>query len=312
MLDADPEDADALRIADEIAQARRPLTETDGFVSTQNDGLVTSGGRLRHGVSVNNGLGVIGAQFRAAILDPEEGEEVRFASAGVFGRNRFNDMVEINASMFLNRVESGSDSRYEPTYDVWLTLWPSDMMRFDISTSRSYFDDVKSIEKNILMETVGLSMDLQADPDLRFSARGSYGFISDGNRRIFAQAEAERRVLRRNPTVFAGARYTYTGFSEPELDNGYFNTAWLHSIEATLRGEWQPAPGWDLAAAANAGYEWQPDESKPIWGGALSASYAPNGNIGFDLGISHQNSNLSGGSDAFIRTTVSGGLDIRW
>jgi hypothetical protein len=221
-------------------------------------------------------------------------------------------MVELDASLFLNRVETESETRYEPTYDVWLTLWPSDMMRFDISTSRSSFDDVDSIEKNTLMETVGLSMDLQADPDLRLSARGSYGFISDGNRRIFAQAEAERRVLRHMPTVFAAARYTYTGFSEPALDNGYFNTAWLHSIEATLRAEWQPAPGWGIGAVANAGYEWQADESKPIWGGVLSASYTPNSSITFGLDTSHQNSNLSGGSDAFIRTTFSGGLDIRW
>lgn len=312
MLEADPEDADALRIEGEIAQAQRPLSEVDGFVSTQNNGLATSGGRLRHGVSVNDGLGVVGAQFRTAILDPEEGEDVRIAGAGVFGRNRFNDMVEINASLFLNRVETESESRYEPTYDVWLTLWPSDMMRFDLSTSRTYFDDVESMEKEIVMETVGLSMDIQADPDLRFSARGSYGFISDGNHRIFAQAEAERRVLRRMPTVFAGARYTYTSFSEPELANGYFNTAWLHSIEATLRAEWQPAPGWYIGGGASAGYEWQPEESKPIWGGVLSTSYAPNSSVAFALDVSHQNSNLTGGSDAFIRTTVSGGLDIRW
>lgn len=312
MLAANPEDSDALRIEGEIAQARRPLSEVDGFVSTQNDGLVTSGGRLRHGVSVNEGLGVIGAQFRAAILDPEEGDDVRIAGAGVFGRNRFSDMVELNASLFLNRIETGEETRIEPTYDAWLTLWPSDMLRFDISASRSFFDDVESIEKDIAMETVGLSMDVTPDQDHRFSARGSYGFISDGNRRIFAQAEAERRVLRRSPAVFAGARYTYTSFADPERDNGYFNTAWLHSIEATLRAEWQPAPGWDIGASANAGYEWQPDEAKPIWGGAVSASYAPNDSVAFALDVSHQNSNLSGGSDGFIRTTVSGGLDIRW
>jgi tetratricopeptide (TPR) repeat protein len=312
MLDADPKDADALRIDGEIRRAQRPLSEVGGFVSNQNDGLVISGGRLRHGVSVNGGLGVIGAQFRAAILDPEEGEDVRLAGAGVFGRNRFNDMVEINGSLFLNRVETADETRYEPTYDAWLTVWPSDIVRIDISTSRSFFDGIETMEKNIIMETVGLSVDMQADPDLRLSGRGSYGFISDGNRRVFAQAEAERRVLRRNPGVFAGTRGTYTSFSQPELDNGYFNPAWMYSIEATLRAEWQPAPGWFLGAGANAGYEWQPDESKPIWGGVLSTSYVPNDSVSYRFDVSHQNSNLTGGSDAFIRTTVSGGLDIRW
>jgi len=312
MLAANPDDSDALRIQEEIAQARRPLTEVDGFIATQNDGLVGTGAVARHGVSVNNGLGVIGAQFRTTLLDPDEGDDVRISGAGFFGRNRFNEMYEFNASVYLNQVETEGDSWIEPTYDAWLTIWPSDMLRFDISTTRSFFDDVESISDNILMETVGLSMDVLPDQDTRLSARGSYGFISDGNRRIFAQLEAERRILARNPKLFAGTRYTYTEFSEPELDNGYFNTAWLHSVEAMLRTEWQPAPGWDIAAWGSAGYEWQPDESKPIWGAAISTSYAPNNNIAFDLELRHQDSNLTGGNDAFVRTTFSGGMDIRW
>lgn len=311
VLAVNPDDEQAQAIAAQIAMMQRPLTDVKAAISTQNDGLVISGVTLRQSIGMDDGMRTVGLQARTIDMRPDTGDSVRISSAGLFGRNRFNDMFELNGSFFLNRVTSDDFTHVEPTYDAWLTMWPNDVLRFDFSVGRSYFDDVQSVSDNILIDTVGASMDVLPDPDTRLTGRGNYGFISDGNRRVFAQAEAERRLLRR-PNVFAGARSTYMSFSEPDLDNGYFNTPWLYNVEGTLRLEAQPVMGWNVWASGSAGYEWQPDAAKPIWSAAVATAYTVSDQFRLDAELRHQDSADTGGSDAFRRTTLSGGFEYRW
>lgn len=311
LLEADPNDAEAQRIRDEIALSQRPLTEVDSFIAKQNDGLILSGATLRQSVGLRDGLAMAGVQTRLLGFNPDSGDSIQIEGLGVFGRNRFNDAFELNASVYLNRIVSADFDRIEPTYDAWLTYWHSDTLRFDASASRSFFDDVKSISLNIMVDSFGLSMDVLPDEDLRISARASYGSITDGNQRVIGQIEAERRVFAK-PLIHVGARYGYQNYTKPELDNGYFDPDWLNSIEATLRIQLQPHEGWYLSAYGTGGYEWQPGEAKPIFGGALTASYAPSPRFRLDVELRHQNSAATGGSDSYNRTTLSGGFEYRW
>ena len=311
LLEADPNDAEAQRIRDEIELSQRPLTEVDGFIARQNDGLVLSGATLRQSIGLRDGMAAAGVQTRLLGFNPDSGDSIRIEGLGVFGRNRFNDAFELNASVYLNRIISADFDRVEPTYDAWLTYWPSDMLRFDLSASRSFFDDVKSISMNIMVDSFGISMDVLPDPDLRLSARASYGAITDGNQRVIGGLEAERRVFAK-PNIHVGARYGYQNYTKPELDNGYFDPDWLNSIEAMLRIQLEPHDGWSLQAFGTGGYEWQPGESKPIFGGALTASYAPSPRFKLDVELRHQNSAATGGSDSYNRTTLSGGFEYRW
>jgi tetratricopeptide (TPR) repeat protein len=305
------DDATAQQVLADIARNRRPLTTINGSVSTQNDGLVISSTSARHGISLNEGLTTLGPQHRLLDFDARQDPDMLIHGVGAFGRHRFNDALELNASVFLNHVSGGERTRLEPTYDTWLTIWPDDYFRFDLSANRAYFDDARSIAQNIRMDTFGLSMDYRPDPDLRLTARGSYGAITDGNRRLFGQLEAEGRIPIQQ-TVYLGARYTHFNFARPELDHGYFNPDWLHSAELTLRLLAAPMPGWTVSAAGSAGYEWQPGEAKPVWSASLATAYAFIDRVNLSVEIRHQNSSSLGGQGGFRRTTFAGELQIRW
>lgn len=306
-----PDDAEARKLQSDITLNNQPLTTLNGFVSTQNDGLVITGATLRHGVTTNDGLTVLGGQARSMVFIPEKKDDIFIESLGFFGRNRFNDMLELNGSVFLNSLTSETFQHVEPTGDVWLTLWPSDYLRFDISASRSYFDDVKSLSKNVLINSVGASVDFYPDPDLRLTGRTSYGWITDGNERFYGQIEAEQRVMHK-PDIYLGTRFTNFDFAKPYLDNGYFNPDWLYSVEGTAKIFKQITDPWSAILTGSAGYEWQKDAEKPIWSAGFATSYSPTPEFNMHLEINHQDSTDVGGSSAFRRTTVSGGLQYRW
>jgi hypothetical protein len=86
---------------------------------------------------------------------------------------------------------------------------------------------------DITTTSYGGSVDIGSDAATRLSLRGNFTSFSDGNERLWGQAEVRERLLW-SPNLFVGARYTRFGFSQL-LDNGYFNPDRLEAIELTAQ-----------------------------------------------------------------------------
>jgi tetratricopeptide (TPR) repeat protein len=296
----------------DLERDRRPVTKIEGTRSTQNDGLEIVSTNIRHSFDFNDGLTTIGVQHKLSLFDSEDYDDTTINGLGLALRHRLSNEVEINGALMLNRVSGDGDPEWEPTWDAWITFWPNDYFRVDASASRVYFDDVRSIAKNIRMDVYGLAVDYTPFHAFKLSLRGSYGWLTDGNERLFAQAEAETR-LNASPEWYAGLRYTHFDFTRPALDHGYFNPDWMHSVEATMRLKARVAPYWTFSLGGSGGYEWQPDERKPIWSVMFAAMFEPSPDFALSFEVRHQDMSMAGGgSDGFSRTTIGGGLTLRW
>ena len=103
-------------------------------------------------------------------------------------------------------------------------------------------------------------------------------------------------------------------FSEPDLDNGYFDTALaVFDRGARCASSVQPMTGWNMWASGTGGYEWQPGRSQAhLVGGTHDLLCGQQPASSSTRSIRHQNSADTGGSIAFSRTTLSGGFEYRW
>jgi hypothetical protein len=118
---------------------------------------------------------------------------------------------------------------------------------------------------------------LAATPDdrSRFDLRLNGGDYSDGNRRLWAQLQGERRVSL-GPRIFLGGLVTGYRFSEL-LDSGYFNPERYLSAVATFRAyAWSERPlFWDVYATLGA--EWaDPGVRQTAWSATARVGYRIN------------------------------------
>ena len=310
ILQWDPRNRDAAALLVEIRRSQQPETAIQASVSEQNDGLSIRRGSVLQSFTLNEGLTTLGVQGRLWDFVPRAGPSVTLRALGLAGRHRFTDALEINSQVFLNELTSAHVEHVRVTHDTWITFWPNDYLRFDLGANRNYFDDVRSLRRDIVMDTFGLSVDVTPDQNTRLTSRASYGLISDGNRRLFGQLEAERRIWNR-PNLFVGAKLTGFDFAR-QVDNGYFNPDWLVAAEGMLRLQFTLNGRLDVNLRGSAGSERSPDGQKPIYSGALQLSYRPTDQLNLSAEVSYQESSSVGGGGGFRRATVGGSLQYRW
>ena len=124
-------------------------------------------------------------------------------------------------------------------------ILPDDLLRFDIGSSRSIFDNEQSLRKGITATYATASMDVMPDELTRFTARTNWGAYSDGNSRTWWQFETERRIWN-HPRIALGFRYTGFEFADIEPASGYYNPKNYNSNEVTISdGEAALATGTD-------------------------------------------------------------------
>ncbi len=239
--------------------------------------------------------------------DPDEGAGITTSAIGAFGRHRFQDAVEWSTWLSMDRLGSGEDGHVRMTYDTWVTVWPSDVLRFDVGSNRTTFDNVRSLQQNIVATHANLSMDVLPNELTRFVGRCNWGDYSDGNQRLWGQVIAERR-LRSVPRVVAGLTGTAFRFDEL-LDNGYYNPSRYVSYGATLRtfnveGDrfWFDVSG--MAGAEHA----SPADEHFIWslGAQLRFGVTQSASI---IVHAHHYSSATASSSGFARTNV--GIALR-
>lgn len=292
-----------------------PVLDVEGQTSHQSDGLNIRTGQVEQSFAFRDGRTSFAPRLQYYFYDAPASKpegDVTDIRPGLAFRNRFSQAVEINAIGYADQVnlDKTSQSYTTPTYDAWLTIWPSDFVRIDLSSNRTTFDNVTSLARNIDGVFVGGSMDITPTEKVRVTTRYNYGFYNDTNRRHFGQFEAERRFYN-HPRLWAGYRATVMDFDR-QLNNGYFNPDLFHSHAATFHA-WDSFgkkfyydfDGWW-------GYEFQSTgDNKPAWSVGSKLTYLFTSRLELQAHYNYFSSRLAS-SSGFARGTAGLSLHYRW
>jgi hypothetical protein len=305
----------AARLRRDLALAQAPRTQADLQRSSQSDDLDIHRQRLSHDITLRGGLASLGVSLERLDFEREDGADaVGLSRPAVRARYRFNDALELNAEAGREHITPrGSPSLDRTIYTSWLTWWPSDLVRFDFSSKRSTFDNLRSLRLGLTTTEHGVSVGFTPDERQRYGIQVERGIYSDGNRRNQLRLQAEYRISGR-PEVWLGVRHSRMKFSQL-LDNGYFNPKEFDATQATLRVGYRPggdANPWDVSAFAAVGREFaNPDGSKPAYDVSLATGFRIDERTRLEARVQRFSSRTAA-SSGFARTSVGLNLDRRW
>ena len=307
--------SDAQQLRSNLERTLAPRTRAESQRSTQSDQLNIESARLIHEISFNHGLGTLGVGLDKQKLEREDGaDSVRLSTPMIRGRYRFNDAVELNGEVGNLRIEPrASESLNRFVYSVWLTTWPSDIVRVDLSSNRATLDNLRSLRLGLTATQNGASLELTPSERQRYTIRIDRGLYSDGNRRWSSQAEAEYRWLA-HPDLWLGLRHSQMAFSQL-LNNGYFNPTEFRSDQLTLRLAHRfggDKGRWDFSAFGAVGREHaDPGGSKPTYDFSVVTGWRMDERTRLEARVQRFSSRTAS-SSGFERTTFGVNLQRSW
>jgi tetratricopeptide (TPR) repeat protein len=278
LLAVRPDHARALEFRRQLQLRSRPASRLDVQRSVQSDDLSITVLALRQTAHFGEGRTAIELRFQNFEYERPGSATDRLSvrRPGLHLRHRLGDRSEVNVAGHLDAIDPVGlpVARRTFTYDAWYTLWPTDGVRVDLSSARSTFDDIRSLAQPVVATFIGASSDLTPDERTRLSGRANAGSFSDGNGRLWAQAEVERRLWSA-PHLLVGGRATAMRFDE-RLDNGYFNPDRYVAAVATARA-WT---GWRQRTWVNVGATYGREQStpggdRPVWSGEARVNHWP-------------------------------------
>jgi len=307
--------ADAQKLDRDINRANAAATRFDQQRSTQSDNLDIASTLLEQQWTSDNGLTVLAPRWQRISYSPRSSEPgVTVERTGARARQRFSDDVEFNLEAAQDLIRpQGMAQDTLLTYSSWLTWWPSDALRLDLTSKRETFDNVLSLQRSIVARGEGISFDWLPNESARLATRLARSDYSDGNQRNFAQLELERR-LGTHPWVWAGLRYTHFDFAQ-QLDNGYFNPKTLDSYLVTLRANGgSDEPGarfkWSVQLARGTEHA-DPGGDKPSYEAGVTAAYHLTRDLNIEARLQRFSSRTASAS-GFARTTAGVTLVYLW
>jgi tetratricopeptide (TPR) repeat protein len=303
----EPAHSDALSLLGELNRQSASVSRIGASSSTQSDDLDIRSALLEHDAQLAGGRTTVGLRYHDLSFEGRA-SEVSLTRPGLAARHRFSDSLEWNASVFRERI--GAAQEYErTTYDTWLTLWPGDFLRFDLSTSRTTFDNLKSLNLGLTAEFHTVSVDILPSRLTRINARASYGDYSDGNSRWLAQLAATRRLLNR-PLLLVGVRYTEFDFAQ-SFDHGYFNPETFQSAVATLQASGLAGHNLWFDLDGFFGIERADQTDRIASGVSVGATYPATRPLAAEIRYQYFDSGIAT-SSGFSRNTANVGLRYRW
>lgn len=303
--------SDLVSLQDRIITDQRPVANAVGRFSSQSDKLDIAWEEVSQDIFFHGGRGRIRPGLQFIRYDPDVGNRIDQRSVGGDGSYRFSDLAAVTGDFWLNRLmPKAARNDTIPTYDVYVTLWPSDYIRADIDTRREIFDNIRSLQLHITASTIGGSVDFTPTNRTRLTIRGSGSSYSDHNDRWSVEGEALQRVDSQ-PQIDVGLRATGFHFSKL-LNDGYFNPRSYESGEAMFRLQSALSSALNFELAASGGIEHaSPGGSKPLVKASAQLSYMLLKNWTLDGGVSYFSSRQSN-SSGFARTTGTIGLHYRF
>ncbi|MDP3937210.1 MAG: tetratricopeptide repeat protein, partial [Deltaproteobacteria bacterium] len=236
-LQNSPDDTRSRELLKDIEFRERPATRVDYQESHQSDQLTIHGISAEQNVFLNDGRTVVGPRYQFYRFNQKKTDvdHINVNRPGLYARHRISDSLQWAGAAFIDLidVEGARKDREIFTYDTSLTYWPNDLLRFDVGSSRTTFDNLTSLRRGIAANFANFSVDVTPDELTRITGRYNWGDFTDGNVRNWGQAEIERRIWN-HPALFVG--YQYTGFDfRREFNNGYYNPDTYNSNELIMR-----------------------------------------------------------------------------
>ncbi len=273
---ADPADARSAALLDDVEFRQRPALRIDWNESHQSNDLRITSTSIDSRFHLGDGRGFAGPRLELGVFDPDDSpaKEILVGRPGLAAGHRFGDAFAWTGSFFVDVIETrgASGDHLLPTYDTSFSWLPNDLLRFDLGSSRSTFDNEQSLREGETAVYANASMDVMPDELTRLSTRFNWGEYSDGNQRSWWQLEAERRVWQ-HPQVRTGLRYTGFDFARIE-PSGYWNPDSYHANEFLLRAFDRVGEKLRWYLGGSVGYEIQnPGSGKAIWGAGASLAY---------------------------------------
>ena len=230
---------------------------------------------------------------------------------GFTGNVKLSDFAAVAGELWVNRLEySKTTSDTLATYDIFVTLRPSDVIRIDVDTSRRTFDNIRSLQLGLTASSYGGSIDYTPTDRLRLTARAFGASYDDANRRRSEEIETVWRA-KTTPLIEIGVRGTNFHFTRL-LNNGYFNPKDYLSGEAMFRVQSKLTQDFTIELAGSGGAEdAHPGGIKPLIKGSLQAVYKLENGWSIDGEASHFTSRDSS-SSGFARTSFTLGLHYRF
>ncbi len=290
---------------------QRPTFNVVDRNSTQTDHLDINQLEISQDLFFSKGKDNLRLGVQRILFDAPGDNDVTQYVAGFTGNVRLSDFAAVAGELWVNKLEySRTLSDTLVTYDVFVTLRPSDVIRIDIDTSRRTFDNLRSLQLGLTAESYGGSIDYTPTDRLRLTARAFGGVYSDANRRRSEEVETVWRALS-TPLIEIGVRGTNFHFTRL-FNNGYFNPRDYVSGEAMFRVQSELARNFTVELAGSGGAEdAQPGGVKPLIKGSLQAVYKLENGWSIDGEASHFTSRDSS-SSGFARTSFSLGLHYRF
>jgi len=275
-LAADPADARSAALLDDVEFRQRPAMRLDWRASHQSDDLRITTTSVDSRFFLGDGRTFAGPRYALGVYDPDGSpvKEILVNRPGFQAGHRFDDAFAWDGSFFVDVIDTRGTSgdHVLPTYDTTFSWLPSDLLRFDVGSARTTFDNEESLRKGETAVYANTSIEVTPDELTRFTTRFNWGAYSDGNHRTWWQAEAERRVWN-HPHVSTGLRYTGFDFARIE-QSGYWNPDSYHSNEVLLRAFDHLGEKFRWYVGGSAGYEIQnPGTDKAIWSAGASLAY---------------------------------------
>jgi len=228
--------------------------------------------------------------------------------------------------LLLNVEEEPRDTDLQLTHETRLTWFASDAWRVDLNLVRRYPDEnTRSIVNDVMADDAGFSVDYTPQNDFRASARALFSTYSDGNSRVWGQAEFASRVIQ-GPDLWLGLRATAFDFARV-LDNGYWNPDEYQALEASLHFYGKLGERWSYDIQGAAGYgRSNPGDGGFVGSGTARLTYEVGPQAALSLYASHLVSYARTGNEGllplgvletrdegpFTRTAVGGQLRLRW
>ncbi|NJS13461.1 MAG: hypothetical protein HC788_01260, partial [Sphingopyxis sp.] len=232
-----PDDKHIAWLLDDLARKARPEMRLDGRLFDQSDGLAIDELSADLRVPFGFGRGHVGTRLSRARYRPEQGPVTRILVSRplLYAGYRMSDAVEVSAAAALDIIDTrGAAGDFaKPTFEAYVTLRPSDRLRFDVGASRRTFDSEPTLTRGLTATQFGGSADFRADDHTVLSARANRATYSDGNASSWWQLEVSRRLVD-SPRVIVSYRYTNINFRLPSQP-GYYSPDAFHSHEAQLR-----------------------------------------------------------------------------
>jgi hypothetical protein len=304
--------SDLRSLQDRIILQQQPVANAVGRYSTQSDGVEIAREEISQDFFFSEGASRLRPGVQLVKYIPSSGNNSVFEfSGGADGSYRINDFSAITGDFWLNNIEpKHMADNLVPTYDMYLTLWPNDLLRLDIDNKRETFDNITSLQMGITSESIGGSIDYTPIDDLRVTVRAGGSFYSDTNDRESGEAEAVWRVMSL-PILEVGIRASAFSFSK-QLNNGYFNPDTYISGEAMFRLRTDLTDQLNVELAGSGGVEHaNPGGDKPLVKASLQFAYRLVKNWSLDGGLDYFSSQEST-SSGFARTSYTLGLHYRF